>query len=69
MSKSRLKHSHNQLLLDKKRAWLAGVCAGVARYFDTAPALIRVITLVCALFLTKAVIAAYLIAWFIIDEG
>ncbi len=69
MSKTTLERIRSKLTLDKENAWLAGVCAGIARYFNTDPALVRVITLVTALFLTKPVIAAYLIAWFIMDEG
>jgi len=68
MNNVRPERFRKKLTLNKDDAWLAGVCAGIARYFDTDPALIRVITVVCGLFLTKPVIAAYLIAWFVMDR-
>lgn len=54
--------------LDSRNGWLAGVCAGLANYFATDPAIIRVGTLVSGLFFPKLVIAAYLLAWLLLDE-
>ncbi len=56
------------LHLDKNNGWIAGVCAGLAKYFDTDPAIVRVGTIVAALFLAKIVIAVYLVAWLVLDE-
>ncbi|MDH3640755.1 MAG: PspC domain-containing protein [Gammaproteobacteria bacterium] len=55
--------------LDKKNGWIAGICAGLANYLDTDPAFVRVGVIVTALFLPKIVIATYLVAWLLIDEG
>jgi phage shock protein C len=54
--------------LDKKGGWIAGVCAGLANYFHTDPAFVRVGVIVTALFLPKIVIACYLVAWLLLDE-
>ncbi len=68
MANSTLARIRAGLHLDKKSGWVAGVCAGVADYFQTDPALIRVIVIVAGLFLTKIVIAMYLVAWLILEE-
>lgn len=58
----------NCLGLDYGRRWIAGVCAGFAGYFGTDPALVRVGTVVTGLFFPKIVIAAYLVAWLVLDR-
>jgi len=58
-----------RVTLDKKAGWIAGVCAGIANYLDTDPAFVRVATLITALFLPKLTVAAYLLAWVLVDEG
>lgn len=57
-----------RLRLDPHEGWIAGVCAGLANYLRTDPAFVRVGTLVTALFLPKLTIAAYLIAWLLLDS-
>jgi|GEM_PF-2145396 len=54
--------------LDSRNGWLAGVCAGAANYFNTDPAIVRVAVIVTGLFLPKLVIAAYLVAWLLLDD-
>ena len=68
MSNSTMNRMHSDLRLDKKNGWIAGVCAGLARYFGTDPAFIRVGVIVTGLFLPKIVIAIYLVAWLVLDE-
>jgi phage shock protein PspC (stress-responsive transcriptional regulator) len=46
---------------DKK---IAGVCAGVARYFDLDPTLVRAIWLLCVL-LAGTGLLAYIVLWII----
>ena len=57
------------LMLDSRNGWIAGVCAGIANFFRTDPAIVRVVTVVAGLFLTKVVIALYLVAWLLLDEA
>ena len=54
--------------LDRDNAWLFGVCAGLAHYWGTDPAIVRVATVVGGLFLIKLTIAVYLVAWLILDD-
>jgi phage shock protein C len=69
MANSMLDKIKRRLTLDKKQGWIAGVCAGAANYFGTDPAFVRVGLIITALFLPKLTIAAYLIAWVLLDEG
>ncbi len=55
--------------LDRRKGWLAGVCAGIAHAVGTDPAFVRVGLVVTALFWPKLVIGAYLIAWVLLDDG
>ena len=54
--------------LDRKNGWVAGVCAGIANRMRMDPAIVRVAVTVTGLFLPKLAIAAYLIAWLVLDE-
>ena len=56
------------LYLDRKNGWVAGVCAGIANRMRMDPAIVRVAVTVTGLFLPKLAIAAYLIAWLVLDE-
>lgn len=68
MAKSTLNNLRRRIRLDRKEGWIAGVCAGLANYFDTDPAFVRVATIISALFLPKLTISAYLIAWLVLDD-
>ncbi len=60
--------TRRHISLDKENGWLLGVCAGLANYLRTDPAIVRVGVTVTGLFMPKMVIAAYLVAWLILDE-
>lgn len=60
--------TRRRISLDKENGWLFGVCAGLANYLRTDPAIVRVGVTVTGLFMPKMVIAAYLVAWLILDE-
>ena len=57
-----------RLTLDKRNAYIAGVCAGIAHTMGIDPSFVRVGTVVAGLFLTKITIAAYLVAWLLLDD-
>lgn len=57
-----------KITLDKENAWIFGVCAGLADYLNLDPAIVRVIGIVTTLFMPKLTIAAYLVAWLILDD-
>lgn len=52
-------------LNDKK---IAGVCSGIARYFDIDPTIIRVIWLIAVLCFGFGFLA-YIICWFVLPDG
>ena len=52
-------------LNDKK---IAGVCSGIARYFDVDPTIVRVIWLIAVLCFGFGVIA-YIVCWLILPDG
>ena len=54
--------------LDRDQAWLFGVCAGLANYWHTDPAIVRVGVVVSGLFITQVTIACYLVAWLLRDD-
>ena len=68
MTNSTMNRIRSRLHLDKNNGWIGGVCAGIANYFDTDPAFVRVATIVAGLFLAKLVIAIYLVAWLLLDK-
>ena len=58
----------DSLHLDRDNAWLFGVCAGLANYWNTDREIVRVAAVVGGLFMTKMTIAIYLVAWLILDD-
>ncbi len=55
-------------LYRSKNKWLAGVCGGIAEYFNLDPILIRVIWLVLSLAYGVGILA-YIIAWLLIPKN
>jgi phage shock protein C len=47
---------------------IAGVCGGMAEYFDVDPTLVRVLWLIITLFTGGLGLIAYILAWIIIPE-
>ena len=68
MANSTLDRLRRRITLDSREGWIAGVCAGVARYLNTDPAFVRVAVIISALFMPKLTVAAYLIAWLVLDD-
>ncbi len=68
MAHSSLERIRSKWHLDKKNGWVAGVCAGLANYFHTDPAFVRVGLVISALFLWKIVLGAYVIAWILLND-
>jgi phage shock protein C len=61
---NRSQPSRRRLYRDGRRAWLAGVCAGIADYFGLNPSLVRALMVASAIFFTFPTVVAYLIAAF-----
>lgn len=60
--------SRRRLYRDGRRAWLAGVCAGLADYFGVSPGLVRFLVFVSAVFFTFPTLLGYLIASFVLER-
>jgi len=55
-------------LLRSKNRMIAGVCAGIAEYFDIDPTVIRLVWVILIFLSLGSAILAYIIAWIIIPE-
>jgi len=60
--------SQRRLELDRSNGMLLGVCAGLAHYFRVEPLWVRVAAVAAAVIVTKLAVAAYVIAWLVLDE-
>jgi phage shock protein C len=56
------------LYRDTRRAWLAGVCAGLADYFGVSAGLVRFLTFMSALFFTMPAVFGYFIATLVLKR-
>ena len=61
--------SRAPLRRDPQDAWLGGVCAGIGRYFEVDPNLVRIAATLGLFTLTTTTILAYLIAWVIVPRS
>ncbi|RUO57847.1 envelope stress response membrane protein PspC [Pseudidiomarina insulisalsae] len=62
------KKPRKQLLRDKANAKIAGVCAGIADYFNIEAWLVRIIVVTAVIFGHGFVVILYIAAWMILDE-
>ena len=60
--------SAKRLFRSRKDGLIAGVCGGLAEYFDVDPSLVRLI-FILAIFLGGAGLVVYLVAWLIVPEN
>ena len=61
------KQPPKRLYRSKKEKIIAGVCGGIAEYFDIDPVIVRLIWIVICLMLGFGILA-YIIAWIIIPK-
>jgi phage shock protein C len=54
--------SWQRLYRDSRRAWLAGVCAGIADYFGVSVGLVRFLMFLSGIFFTMPTLFGYLVA-------
>ncbi len=70
MTMSRFDDLHSRrLMLDKKRNWLGGVCAGFARFWRVDPIWVRIGAVTGAFMFPQLVIALYAACWLVLDRG
>jgi phage shock protein C len=60
--------SRRRLYRDPRRAWLAGVCAGIADYFGVSPCLVRCLVILSAMFFTFPTVLGYVVAAFVLER-
>ena len=56
-----------KLYRSRKNRVIAGICGGLAEYFDIDPIIVRLITLILVLTFGAGLIA-YIIAWIVVPE-
>lgn len=60
--------SRRTLMRDKTKGKIAGVCAGIAEYFNIEVWLVRIIAVTALIFSSSFVFVIYVAMWFILDE-
>lgn len=56
------------LARDPDRKKLGGVCAGIARYFEIEPIVVRVLAVIALIVFAQATLLAYGLAYFVLDD-
>ncbi|MEO9191174.1 MAG: envelope stress response membrane protein PspC [Acetobacteraceae bacterium] len=51
----------DRIYRDTEHGWIAGVCAGIADYAGTDPALVRLAAVICLVFFSAPVVIAYVV--------
>ncbi|MDA1196797.1 MAG: PspC domain-containing protein [Nanoarchaeota archaeon] len=62
------KHQGKKLVRSKKNKLLGGVCAGVGKYLDIDPTVVRLVWVLLSLASMGTGVLVYLIAWILIPE-
>ncbi|WP_324748879.1 PspC domain-containing protein [Sphingomonas sp. LY54] len=60
---------NSRYALDKSNAKMLGVCAGLARWMDVDPLLVRVTMVLLTVFVSPVAIPAYLLTALVADNG
>lgn len=58
-----------RLMRSRDDEMIAGVCGGIAEYFDIDPVLVRVAMVVLAFLTSGAAVAGYIVAWIVMPEA
>lgn len=58
----------SQRLTRSKHGMIAGVCAGIADYFDLDPSIVRIAYIALSFFTVFAGVIAYIILWIVIPK-
>ena len=60
--------THRRLVRSRDDRMLGGVCAGVADYLGVDVTLVRVLTVIGAVFGLGSIVVAYVVAWLLMPE-
>ena len=55
-------------LLRSQDRWIAGICGGIADYFDFDPAIVRIVYLLLTLFSAFEGVPIYILLWLIMPK-
>ena len=58
-----------KLTRSRKHRVIAGVCGGIAEYFEVDATLVRLVTLAASVFSAGIVLGAYIVAWLILPDA
>ena len=61
--------SHKRLVRRRDDRMVAGVCSGVADYFGVDVTLVRLVTVLGAVFGLGSLVVAYVVAWILLPEA
>src|SRR5690554_7198717 len=67
-SMSQTNETRRTLMRDKAKGKIAGVCAGIADYYNIEVWLVRIIAVTALIFSSSFVTVIYIALWFILDE-
>lgn len=67
MSETSLERLRRRFRRDRRRGWIGGVCAGIARTWGTDPAFLRAGLVLAALFTPKVAVGLYAVAWILLE--
>ncbi|MGM0632093.1 MAG: PspC domain-containing protein [Pseudomonadota bacterium] len=56
------------LYRNTRKAWIGGVCAGIAEYLDLRPALVRIVALLSLFVFGGVTLWAYIACWIVLDK-
>lgn len=65
---SQTNETRRTLMRDKAKGKIAGVCAGIADYYNIEVWLVRIIAVTALIFSSSFVTVIYIALWFILDE-
>lgn len=61
-------YSYKKLYRSTRDKWIAGVCGGIAEYFNKDPVIIRLLWIVLTIFSVGVGVIAYLAFWILVDK-
>ena len=68
MDQTRSQPSRQRLYRDTRRAWIAGVCAGIADYFGLSVGVVRLLTFLSGMMFTLPTLCGYIVAAWALDR-
>lgn len=61
-------YQHRKLYRSTRDKWIAGVCGGIAEYYNHDPVIIRLLWIVMTIFIAPVGIIAYILLWIFVNK-